>query len=113
MAFGLTKGDEQINDTTKVDQGYELYGQKRQKMGKGAKAVVEQLMKRKMDDKNINMMEQPLWGTVKKTLTPGLKDSGRKTMSSPTGIGKPELAQNIAKRVVTRPMTSGAVTRGA
>ena len=113
MAFGLTKGDEQINDTTKVDQGYELYGQKRQKMGKGAQAVKEQLMKRKMDDKSVNMMEQPLWGTVKKTLNPGPVDSGKKTTSSPTGISKPELVQNIAKRVVTRPMTSGAVTRGA
>ena len=109
----MDKDKQQLNDIANLGKGYKLYGQKRVKQNHSAKAVFEQLRKRKMDDKSVNMMEQPLWGTVKKTLNPGPVDSGKKTTSSPTGISKPELVQNIAKRVVTRPMTAGAVTRGA
>ena len=100
----MDKSNEQLQDTTGSDGGYELYGQKRQKKSKGAKAVMEQLMKRKMDDKSINMMEQPLWGTVKNHLQASKTSSREKTVSAPTGIEKPELTQNIAARVKTRPL---------
>ena len=89
----MDKDKQQLNDIANLDKGYELYGQKRVKQNHSAKAVFEQLRKRKMDDKGINMREQPNWGVVKGHLT-----------SSPTGIEKPELVSNIIKRVKTRPL---------